>query len=159
MRLRLFAIPAVAALAYFAIQHRSELPAPPDPAALIMSLRNQTPPFRFTLDTEPQPPSCDAPVMLKVHVIDAAGKPADGLSIEADASLSGTDHGAQHVTLRGKGHGNYEGKVELQVAGSWEVDLSATKDLQRGKQRLSLEVGGAQGTTEPRNPNEDNSES
>ncbi len=159
MRLRILAVAAVAPLTYFAIKHSSELPAPPDPTALIMNLRNQLTPFRFTLATDPESPSCDAPITLKVHVIDTAGQSADGLLIEADASMSGTDHAAaQHVTLRGKGHGNYEGMVELETAGSWDVDLSATKDLKRGRQRLSIEVRGAR-SPEPRNPNEDNSES
>ncbi len=157
MRLRIFPIAAVAALTYLAIKHSSELPALPDPATAILSLR--VAPFRFTLGTEPEAPNCDTPITLKVHVIDAAGHPADGLIIEADAAMSSMDHGAKHATLRGKGHGNYEGEMELETAGSWEVDLTATKDLKTGRQRLSIEVGGSQKSTEPRNPNEDNSES
>jgi len=159
LRLRICAIAAIAALTGFAVQYTSELPALPDPTALILNLRNQVTPLRFTLGTDPEAPNCDTPITLKVHVIDAAGRPADGLIIEADAAINGTGHGAQHVTLHGKGHGNYEGKMKLETAGSWDVDLTATKDMKTSRQRLSIEVGGAQVSPEPRNPNEDDSES
>lgn len=159
MRLRILASAAVAALTYFAIEYRAELPALPDPTALIINMRNQVTPFRFTLDTDPESPSCDAPIMLKVHVIDTAGQPADGLLVEADAAMSGMDHRAQHLSLHGKGHGNYEGRVGLETAGSWNVDLSTTKDLMRSWQRFIIEVDGAQAPLGPRNPNEDNSAS
>lgn len=154
MRLRIVALAAVAALAYFAVQHRSELPALPDFTVLIVSLRN--PQFRFTLGTEPEAPSCDAPITLKVHVIDAAGNPADGLTIEADAAMNGMEHGARRVTLHGKGHGNYEGKIELEIVGCWELDLTTIKGFTAARQRLSIEVGPAQGRPEP---HEDDSES
>jgi hypothetical protein len=153
------ALPVAAALTYFAVQHRSELPSFPDPTALIMNLRHQVAPFRFTLRTSPESPRCDTPFALNVHVVDPDGQPVDHLIIDADASMSGMDHGTQHVTLRGKGHGNYEGRLELNVVGSWDVDLSTTRNLQRARQRISLEVGEAQASPEPRNPNEDNSES
>jgi hypothetical protein len=156
MRLRIFAVAAVVVLAYVAIQHRSAMP---DPSALILNLRNQAPPIRFTLATEPEQPRCDTPVTLKVHAIDTAGHAANGLIIEADAAMNGMEHGALHVTLRSKGHGNYEGKMEMETAGSWDVDLSATKDMTTTRQRLSIEVGGAQTSPEKRNPNDDESSS
>ncbi len=155
MRLRILAFATVAALTYFAVEHRAELPALPDPTALIINMRNQVTPFRFDLKTDPESPSCEAPVTLKVHVVDTAGQPADGLFVEADAAMSGMDHGTQHVRLRGKGHG---GMVELEMVGSWNLDLNATKDSTRSRQRFIIEVG-AQAPPEPRNPNEDNSES
>ncbi|MGA3126800.1 MAG: FixH family protein [Candidatus Korobacteraceae bacterium] len=159
MRLRILAIAAVAVLTYFVMEHKLGLPAPPAPAALIMSLRNQLSPFRFTLATDPEPPECDGPTILKIHAIDAAGKPASGLIIEADVYMSNIDHPAQHVTLRANGAGNYEGRVELEVAGSWNVDLTARKDGKMDRQRLSIEVTGARGSPQPRNPNEDAPES
>ena len=81
-------------------------------------------------------------VTLKVHVIDAAGQPADGVAVQADVSMSGMDQGAQHLTLDGKGGGDYEGDVKLEMAGSWDVDLTATQGDKSGKQKLSMEVGG-----------------
>jgi hypothetical protein len=139
MRLRILAVVAVAALLCVAVIHQAGLTALPDPTAILLRMRN--PPLRFTLSTDPEPPSYGTPITLKVHVIDAASHPADGLSIEADVSMDGTDRGAQHVTLRGEGNGNYRGVVDLEMAGSWDVDLTATKGGERGCEKLSIEVG------------------
>jgi nitrogen fixation protein FixH len=89
--------------------------------------------------------------------MDAAGQPADGLTVEGNVSMSGTDRGAQHTILHAKGNGVYEGRVNLEMPGSWDVDLTATKDDKRGRQRLTVEVVGSQGNQgniQPRNPNE-----
>ena len=105
-------------------------------------MRDQLTPFRFTLATDPASPSYNAPILLKVHVIDAANQPADGVTVHADVSMSGMDQGAQHLTLSGKGGGDYEGQVKLEMAGSWDVDLTATRDGKSRQQKLSIEVGG-----------------
>ena len=157
MRLRIVAVAAVAVLAFYAVRHKAELPAPPDPTALILSMRNQVQPFRFSLGTEPEQPHCDAPLTLRVHVVDAAGQPVDGLKIEANVLMIGTDHGSQQLTLHSKGRGNYEGRVTLEMAGSWDVDLIGTKDGKRVRERLSIEVGPAQGSPRSRDDDDDDS--
>jgi hypothetical protein len=115
---------------------------PPGPASLINNTRDRLTPFRFTLTTDPASPNFNSPVVIKVHVIDATDQPADGVTIQAVVSMSGMDQGAQHLTLSGKGGGDYEGEVKLEMAGSWDVDLSATRDGKSRQQRLSIEVGG-----------------
>jgi hypothetical protein len=119
-----------------------EAALPPSPSTLINGTRDRLNPFRFTLTTDPATPNFNGPITIKVHVIDAASQPADGLTVQADVSMSGMDQGAQHLTLDGKGGGDYEGNVKLEMAGSWDVDLAATRDDKSGKQRLSIEVGG-----------------
>ena len=115
---------------------------PPSPTTLINGTRDRLNPFRFTLTTDPASPNFNSPVTIKVHVIDAANQPADGVNLQADVSMSGMDQGAQHLTLDDKGGGDYEGEVKLEMAGSWDVDLTAAKDGKSGKQRLNIEVGG-----------------
>jgi hypothetical protein len=159
MRLRLPAIAAVAVLSYLAIEHRHELPALPDPTSLLLSIRNEVPPYRFTLATEPEAPACDAPITLRVHVVNPQGQPLDNLEVEAGLSVPGTDHESQHLTLRRKGKGDYEGKVQLEVAGSWNVDLMATKDGEARRQRLSLEVGSAKGSPSSQAQDQDDDDS
>jgi hypothetical protein len=161
MRLRVLAIAIVAALAYFVVQDKSTLSAPLDSAALIRNIRDQSSPFRFTLHTDPEPPSYDSPIVLRVHVTDAAGRPADGLAVEATVSMSGMDHGAQHTILHGKGNGVYESKVKVETAGSWNVDVTATKKTgnSSSSERLNMEVVVPQENRQPRNPNEDDSQS
>ena len=149
MRLRTLAISTVAALTLaIAGCKSSSAPAsgpsvmPPNPTTIINNAREQLTPFRFTLATEPTAPRYTGPIMLKVHVIDAANQPADGVTLKADVSMSGMDQGAQHLTLSGKGGGDYEGAMNLEMAGSWDVDLTATRDGKTRQQKLSIEVGG-----------------
>ena len=90
MRVRTIAAVAAAALIYFAVLHRGGPGGLPDLTTILLSLRN--PPFRFTLSTEPEPPSYGTPITLKVHAVDAAGHSADGLAIEAEVSKDGATH-------------------------------------------------------------------
>jgi len=144
MRARILVI-VVVALALFAYQQRDGFSSP-DPTALIIGLRNQVQPFRYTLTTEPNDPSCDRPTILVVHAVDSAGQPIDGLTLEADISMAGSNHGVQEVKLKAKGHGNYEGKVSLEQAGSWDVDLAGEKDGRRARQKLTVDIGPARAT-------------
>ena len=80
---------------YFAFQVQARAVTPPlNPAAIINSTRDQLTPFRFTLTTDPASPSFNSPFVLKVHVIDAADQPADGVELKADVSMSGMDQGS-----------------------------------------------------------------
>jgi hypothetical protein len=142
MRFRLVAIVAIAALVYYAVKYKPAPITPPlDPARIIQHTRDQLSPFRFTLATDPASPRYNAPIVLKVHVIDAADQPADGVELKADVSMSGMDQGAQHLVLRGTGNGDYEERMNLDMGGSWDVELTASKDGKSRQQKLSIEVG------------------
>jgi hypothetical protein len=156
MRSRIFVIAAAAVLIYVVIEHK---PGLPDPTSITMGLRNQLSPLGFTLATDPEPPECSTPAVLKVHVIDPAGKPASALNLEADIYMAGADLPAHHLTLHGKGNGDYVGTVELERAGSWNVDLTTRRNGNLIRERLSIEVNEARTSPEPRNPNEDPPES
>jgi hypothetical protein len=139
MRLRTLAIAAVAVLTLACAGCKSS-DLPPSPASLINGTRDRLTPFRFTLTTDPTSPHASGPILLKVHVIDAAGQPAAGVTVKADVTMSGMEHGA-HVTLDDRGGGDYDGEVSLEMAGSWDVDLTATRDGKTRQQKLSIEVG------------------
>jgi hypothetical protein len=142
-RLLFFTI-TVGALALFAYQHRVNLP---DPTTLIINARNHVQPFHYALSTNPDDPSCDRPIILMVHATDTSGQPIDGLNIEANVSLALADRTVQTVKLRSRGHGNYEGRVNLEMAGTWDVDLAGEKDGNRARQRLSVDVSPAHAST------------
>ena len=139
MRSRLF---LAAAIALFMITcagcKSSDLP--PSPASLINGTRDRLNPFRMTLSTDPTNPRAGS-VLLKVHVIDAANQPAEGVTLKADVSMAGMGSGAQHLTLDGRGNGDYEGQVTLEMPGAWDVDLTATKDDKSKQLRLIVDVG------------------
>lgn len=159
MRARiLLVVVVIVALALFAYQHREGFSAP-DPTALIISLRNQAQPFTYTLTTDPNDPTCDHTTILVVHAVDSAGQPIDGLKLEADVFMAESNHGVQEVKLKGKGHGNYEGKVSLEQVGSWDVDLVGEKDGHRARQRLTVDIGPARATPHMDDSGEDDDDS
>jgi hypothetical protein len=138
-------IVVIAAAAYYAFSKYKPEPSsalPPAPMAIINGTRDRLTPFRFTLSTDPAAPSLSSSIRLKVHVIDAANQPADGVELRADVSMSGMDHGSQHLTLTGKGDGDYEGQINLEMAGIWDVDLTASRDGKSRQQKFTIEVSG-----------------
>jgi hypothetical protein len=141
MRLRTLAITTSVVLSLTFTGCKSES-LPPSPTSLINNTRDRLSPFRFSVTTDPASPSSKGPIMLKVHVIDAANQPADDVTVKADVSMGGMDRGAQHLTLSGRGGGDYETQMDLEMPGSWDVDLTATRDGKSRQQRLSIEVGG-----------------
>ena len=120
---------------------KSENTLPPSPASLINNTRDRLNPFRCTLVIEPSAPTFNDQITLKLHVIDAANQPADGVEVSADVSMPGMN-GSQHIPFSGTGDGDYQGELKVEMAGSWDVDLSATRDGKSSKQRFNIEVGG-----------------
>ena len=112
MRVSVFTLAAVAVLTLSFAGCKSEPTRPPNPVTVIDNVRDQLTPFRFTLATDPASPNYNAPILLKVHIIDAANQPADGVTVKVDVSMSGMDHGAQHLTLSGKGSGDKDKGAE-----------------------------------------------
>jgi hypothetical protein len=113
---------------------------PPSPASLINGTRDRLNPYRMTLATDPSYPHASGPIQLKVHVIDAANQPADGLTLNAEVSMAGMN-GSHQLTLDGRGNGDYDGQLNVDMAGSWDVNLTASKDGKSGRQKLMMDVG------------------
>lgn len=140
MRLRTLAVVA-AALLTLACAACKQGDLPPNPTSLINGTRDRLNPYRMTLSTDPASPRFGGPITLKVHVIDAANQPADGLTLKADVSMAGMTQGDQHLTLDGRGNGDYDGQVNVDMAGAWDVNLTASREGKSGQQRLVLDVG------------------
>jgi hypothetical protein len=138
MRFRILAVATVALIVICTGCKSSDLP--PSPSSLITGTRDRLNPFRMTLTTDPQWPKASGPIMLKVHVIDAAGQPADGVTLKADVTMNGMEHGA-HAVLDGRGNGDYEGEVTLEMPGNWEVALTASQGDKTKQLRLYIDVG------------------
>jgi hypothetical protein len=117
----------------------SDTPLPPSPASLINGTRDRLNPFRMTFATDPASPNVSNQITLKVHILDAESQPADGVSVDADLSMMGGG-ATQHLALGGAGGGDYEAAVTVDQPGSWDVDLTASKDGKSSKQRVSFDV-------------------
>lgn len=140
MRIRTLAVIAAAILLVLACSACKSSDLPPSPASLINGTRDRLNPFRMTLTTDPASPR-SGPITIKVHVIDSANQPADGVTLKADVSMNGMGSGDQHLTLDGHGNGDYDGRANLDMAGSWDVNLTASRDGKTQQLKLYIDVG------------------
>lgn len=113
---------------------------PPNPSSLITGTRDRLNPFRMNLTTDPQWPKANGSFTLKVHVIDAAGQPATGISLKGSLSMNGMSQ-SHDVSFDDRGNGDYEGQVTLEMPGVWDVDLTASQGDKIKQLRLNVEVG------------------
>lgn len=113
---------------------------PPSPSSLITGTRDRLDPFRMTMTTDPQWPKANGGFTIKVHVIDAAGAPATGLSVHGSLTMNGMSQGAE-VAFDERGNGDYEGQATLEMPGIWDLDLTASQGDKIKKLRLNVEVG------------------
>jgi nitrogen fixation protein FixH len=142
LRFRTLTVAVIAVLACLAYEHRTELTQLTilhNPSAALADFSK--PATRFSLRTLPEPPIRRRVTILKLHAVDADGQPADGLTVEVDANArDGEERKTSHATLHAKGHGNYVGEITFEEVGSWDVDVTATKDDNSVRQRLEIQV-------------------
>jgi nitrogen fixation protein FixH len=142
MRLRLLATALLAAVALFASACNTSDYSIPNPTSIINGTRDRLDPFRFTFATDPDAPRAATDFTIRVHVIDAAGQPAEGVDLEADLSTTGMGGSPQHVTFEDAGAGDYTADVTVADPGGWDVNLSASKDGKTKHQRFYIDVSG-----------------
>jgi nitrogen fixation protein FixH len=142
MRLRLLAAASLAAFLLFATACNTGDYNIPNPTSLINQTRDRLDPFRFTFATDPEAPRAAIPFTLRVHVIDAAGQPAEGVDLEADLSTTGMGGSPQHLTFDDTGAGDYTADVTLPDPGGWDVKITAAKEGKSKHQSFHIEVSG-----------------
>ena len=143
MRLRLLsAAPAVLLVLALAGCTGGDSVLPPSPTAIINQTRDRLNPFRFTLKTDPAEPSASGYFTLYVHVVDAEGNPAEGVNLQAQVSIGGIGEGPQHITFDDRGAGDYQASLDLNMPGSYSVNVIADKDGKHKEQRFYVDVGG-----------------
>lgn len=65
-----------------------------------------------------------APGEVTVRVLDASGKPLDGLAVSGTLRHPATDAGVQTVTFQADGTGGYRAQAKV-AAGGWDLSLAA----------------------------------
>jgi len=140
MPIRLLAVASLVLLTLASPGCKSTSIDVPNPSTLIHGTRDRLNPFRFTLTTEPESPSAATTFTIRVHVIDAAGQPAEGVDLEADLSTTAMAGSPQHVTFDDAGAGDYTADVNLSEPGGWDLNLGASKDGKTKHQRFYLQL-------------------
>jgi len=143
MRLRLLSAALVAPLVLgLAGCSKDDAVMPPGPASIINRTRDRLNPFRFTLTTDPASPSASGYFTVRVHVIDAEGNPAEGVNVQGDISVGGLGENGQHIEFSDRGAGDYEAELDLNMPGSWTLNVTAERDGKQKEERFYIDVGG-----------------
>jgi Cu(I)/Ag(I) efflux system membrane fusion protein len=100
--------------------------------------------LRVAVATKPAAPKVGEN-LLRVLVVDAAGKPVKAARVEAVVSMpsmGGMPYMESRPPMKDKGGGRYEGMFNLTMAGSWNVDLQVAPPGDRARRaELRLTVG------------------
>ncbi|THE13249.1 hypothetical protein E1I69_07860 [Bacillus timonensis] len=72
-------------------------------------------------------------------------KPVVDLEIDAEFSMANMDHGTYTLTLTEEANGLYGGKIELPMAGDWEIVLNINQNGKKLEKVLSYTVSEAKG--------------
>ena len=125
----------------------SFVPPPPGVSAAAEQPQGQAPTVSADLTTDPSPPARGRN-RLMVSLKAAAGKPMLGAQVSVTfymAAMSAMGMAAMkaHSNLIDRGNGTYEGNIDLQSGGTWQVSITASKAGQviAGKQ-FNVSVSG-----------------
>ncbi len=89
---------------------------------------------------DPTPPAV-GPTALEVRLIDPAGAPVTGASLEVEANMNHAGMVPVFATLEETGPGTYEGTVDFTMGGDWFLLVEAALDDGRTVER-TLDVKG-----------------
>jgi len=122
--------------------------APPPPGAGAAAAMNAPgPQIAIDLSTDPSPPRRGANTA-RVKLTDAEGKPVEGANVTATFFMPampamGMAAMRAAVTLSDKGGGVYEGPLQLESGGTWQVTVTAQKNGQTlATKQLSVTAAG-----------------
>jgi RND family efflux transporter MFP subunit len=118
-------------------------PPPPGTPAVVNAPTHQ---IRIELSTDPDPPHKGANAV-KVKVTDASGKPVAGAEVSVTFFMAAMPAMGMAATravaaLTNKSNGLYEGPVQLQTGGTWQITIT----VQRGGQTIATKQLSASAT-------------
>ena len=105
------------------------------------------PQVQIAFSTQPSPPRKGANT-LRVQITRADGKPLAGVQVNANffmAAMPAMGMAAEHAaaTLADQGNGKYEGAIQLQSGGTWQVRVTVQRNGQMiATKQLSIDVTG-----------------
>jgi nitrogen fixation protein FixH len=130
---------ALAVLALGACKTKSELKPSGQGEARAAAEATQSG-LQMTLTTEPAQPQFDKDFVVRVHVVDQAGKAVPDATLRGSLNMKTMDMGKNEFEFTAKGDGNYETKVTPSMAGPWEIKVSAKRGGDVGEKSFELVV-------------------
>lgn len=129
-------------LVFFAGCKKKESP-PPVPRQKSAIISTQEAPgsaFMMSLAMDPAQPKSGSKTNFRVAVKQTLGRPVDGAQVEASLVMPLMDMGKNQFPLKPAGEGQYSGTGEFNMAGEWEVIVTATDNGKTGKTTFNVNV-------------------
>ncbi len=97
-------------------------------------------PWNASLKTEPGKPQMNKPVSFQLTLLDEAGKPVTGAQVRGSLVMPLMDMGKNEFSFTEKGNGIYEGSGKMDMAGPWDLVVTAKANALEGQKNFSLRV-------------------
>ena len=96
--------------------------------------------FQMTLTTEPSEVKDDRQFTMRVKILDQAGKPVADANVHGSLTMTTMDMGKNEFDFAAKGDGNYEAVATADMAGPWEIKVSAKRGADVGEKSFPVVV-------------------
>jgi hypothetical protein len=127
----------------FAAGCKKKESTPPTPRGKSAIIATQAAPgsaFIMSLAMDPSHPKFGRKTTFRVTVKQTLGTPVEGAQLEASLVMPLMDMGKNQFALKPAGNGEYEGAGEFNMAGEWEVIVSASAQGKTGKTTFNVNV-------------------
>ena len=115
-------------------------PVPREKSAIISTQDAPGSPFMMSLVMDPAQPRFGRKTNFRVTLKETPGKALEGGRVEASLVMPLMDMGKNQFTLNPAGNGEYQGTGEFNMAGEWEVVVTASAHGKTGKTTFNVNV-------------------
>lgn len=98
-------------------------------------------PWNASLKTEPDKPQMNKSVNFQLTLLDPSGKPLGGAQVHGSLVMPLMDMGKNEFSFADKGNGLYEGSGKMDMAGPWDLVVTAKVNAVEGQKTFPLTVG------------------
>lgn len=96
--------------------------------------------FQMMLTTDPQDVKDGKQFTIRVKVMDQSGKPVPDAKLHGSLTMTTMDMGKNEFDFTAKGDGTYEAAATADMAGPWEIKVSAKRGADVGEKSFELVV-------------------
>ncbi len=97
-------------------------------------------PWQATLTTNPEKPQMNKPVVFRLLITDPQGKAVTGAQVQGALVMPLMDMGRKEFAFTDKGRGTYEGTGKADMAGPWELVVTAKAGGTEGQKTFPITV-------------------
>ena len=115
-------------------------PKPREKSAIIATKDAPGSAFIMSLTMDPAQPKFGRKTNFRVTVKQSLGTPVDGAQVEVSLVMPLMDMGKNQFALKPVGNGEYAGTGEFNMAGEWEVVVTASAQGKTGKTTFNVNV-------------------